>query len=94
MSYLIEFLERILEWLLEVLLWVPHKLFDLVMDAFASIIEAIPVPSVMENLGSLVAGLDSSIAYFAGPLQIGTGMTWVFSALVLRFLIRRIPVIG
>jgi len=94
MTYLIEFLENILEWFVELLLWIPHKLFELVLDALAAIIEAIPVPSFMEDLGSLVGGLDSSIAYFAGPLQLGTGMTWVFSAMVLRFLIRRIPVIG
>lgn len=94
MSYLINFLERILTWLVELLLWVPHKLYSLVLDAFAAIIEAIPVPDFMSDLGSLVAGLDPAIAYFSAPLQLGTGMTWVFGALVLRFLIRRIPVIG
>jgi hypothetical protein len=94
MSYLIEFLGRILSWLVDLLLWVPHKLYGLLLDAFATIIEAIPVPEFMSSLGSLVAGLDPAIAYFAVPLQLGTGMTWVFSALVLRFLIRRIPVIG
>lgn len=94
MSYLIEFLERILAWLLEVLLWVPQKLYQLVLEALAAVLEAIPVPEFMENLGSLVAGLDPAVAYFGGPLQLGTGLTWVFTAMTLRFLIRRIPVIG
>lgn len=94
MSYLIDFLGRILEWLVDLLLWVPQKLYELILDALATVIEAIPVPDFMANLGSLVGGLDPAIAYFAAPLQLGTGMTWVFSAMVLRFLIRRIPVIG
>lgn len=94
MSFLIDFLSRALAFLVDLLLWVPHKLYALVLDALASVLEAIPVPEFMENLGSLVAGLDPAIAYFAAPLQLGTGMTWVFSAMVLRFLIRRIPVIG
>lgn len=94
MSYLIEFLERILGWLLEALLWVPQKLYELVLAGLATVLEAIPVPAFMANLGSLVAGLDPAIAYFAGPLQLGTGLTWVFTAMTLRFLIRRIPVIG
>lgn len=94
MSYLIEFLERILTWLLEAFLWVPQKLYELVLAGLATVIEAIPVPEFMEDLGSMVAGLDPAIAYFGAPLQLGTGLTWVFTAMSLRFLIRRIPVIG
>lgn len=94
MSYLISFIEQILTWLVEALLWVPQKVYELLLDALATIIEAVPVPDFMSSLGSMVGGLDPAIAYFAGPLQLGTGLTWVFSALTLRFLIRRIPVIG
>lgn len=94
MGWIKDWLTRFGQWLLDVVLWAPRKLYELVTDAFATIMENIPVPSFMENLGSLVAGLDPSIAYFAAPLQLGTGMTWVFSAVVLRFVIRRIPLIG
>lgn len=91
---LVGFLERILEWTVDLLLWIPQKLYELILDGFAAVIEAIPVPDFMSSLGSLLAGMDPAIAYFAAPLQLGTGMTWVFSALVIRFLIRRLPVIG
>lgn len=94
MGWFKDWLTRFGQWLLEALLWVPQKLYELVTDALATVIENIPVPDFMTNLGSMVAGLDPAIAYFGGPLQLGTGLTWVFSALVLRFLIRRIPVIG
>jgi len=94
MDKLIEFLQRILAWLVDLLLWVPRKLYELFLDGVATVIEAIPVPGFMDNLGDMLAGLHPAIAYFSAPLQISVGLTWVFSALVLRFLIRRIPVVG
>lgn len=94
MSSLIKFLEEIIAWLKDLLLWVPQKLYALVLDGLATVVEAIPVPDFMTSLGSWIGALDPGIAYFAAPLQFGTGMSIVFGALVLRFLIRRIPVIG
>lgn len=94
MNKLIEFLQRILEWLLDAMLWVPRKLWELILDGLASLLEAIPVPEFMSSLTSWVSGIDPAIAYFGAPLQLGTGMTWVALAMVIRFAIRRIPVVG
>ncbi|HMN47465.1 MAG TPA: hypothetical protein PKE27_23025 [Povalibacter sp.] len=94
MDKLIEFLQRILDWFVELLLWVPRKLWELLLDGLATVIEAIPAPGFMANLESWVSGLDPAIAYFGGPLQLGTGMTFVAVAYVLRFAIRRLPVVG
>jgi len=91
---LIEFLQRILEWFIEVMLWVPRKLYELVTDGLASFVEGIPVPDFMTNLASWVGSLDPSIAFFTAPLNIGTGLGIVIAALTIRFLIRRIPLIG
>lgn len=94
MDKLIEFLQRILDWCVELLLWVPRKLWELILDGLAGLIESIPVPTFMSNLGSWVSGIDPAIAYFGGPLQLGTGMTFVALAWVIRFAIRRIPLVG
>ena len=64
------------------------------LDGLAAVIEAIPVPGFMANLGNYLGGLDSGVAWFAQTLQLGTGLTFVLGAYVLRFLIRRIPIIG
>jgi hypothetical protein len=94
MDKLIEFLQRILEWVVELLLWVPRKIWELLLDGLATLIEAIPVPSFMQNLGNFVGGIDPAIAYFGAPLQLETGMGFVLAAWVIRFALRRIPVIG
>lgn len=94
MDKLIEFLQRILDWFVELLLWWPRKLWQLVLDGMASLIEAIPVPSFMSSLGSFASGLDPGIAFFLNDLQIGTGLGMIISAYIIRFVIRRIPLIG
>lgn len=82
------------EWLVELLLWVPRKVFEMLLDGLASVIEAIPVPDFMSGLQGWVSGLSPAIAYFGGPLQFQAGMSFVLSAWVIRFVIRRIPVVG
>lgn len=94
MDKLIEFLQRILEWLLEAFLWVPRKVYEMITDGLASFVEGLPVPPFMSDLSSFVSGLDSSVAYFASPLHIGSGLGIIIAAYVIRFLIRRIPLIG
>jgi len=94
MNKLIAFLENILEWLIDLFLWVPRKLWELSLDGLASLVEALPVPDFMSGLSSWIAGIDPAVAYFGAPLQIEAGMGFVITAWVLRFAIRRIPVIG
>jgi len=94
MSSLIQYIQQILQWLVDFLLWIPHKTYALIMDGLAAVVEAIPVPGWASNIPNYLAGLDGGVAWFAGTLQLGTGITIVFGAYVLRFLIRRIPFIG
>lgn len=89
-----DLLKEFAEWLLDALLYVPRKVWEMLLDGLAGLIEAIPVPDFMQNLSSLFASMPSGVAYFASALQLGTGVTIILSALVIRFVIRRIPVIG
>jgi len=89
-----QWLDDLAQWLKDVLLWVPRKLWELLLDGLATLIEVIPVPEFMENLGSLFGGLSPAIAYFIAPMEIETGVTFVMVASVIRFAIRRIPVVG
>lgn len=94
MDYLIDFLSDILVWLKDVLLWVPNKLAELILDGLATLIESIPVPTWLTNASTFLGNIDPTIAFFLEGFQFAQGLLIVFAAYVLRFLIRRIPVIG
>lgn len=59
------------------------------------------VPIVIElflpesvDISALFSGLPDSIWYFLDLMQFPVGVPMVFSAMVTRFIIRRLPVIG
>jgi hypothetical protein len=91
-DWLTDWLDAGFAWLIELLLWVPQKLYGLLLDGLATVVEGIPAPSWASGIS--FAGVHNSIAYFGGPFHIDTGLTVVVSATLLRFLIRRLPVVG
>lgn len=94
MSYLINFLERILVWLKDLLLWLPRKLYELVLDGLAWIFENLPVPDWLTAAGGLFANVAPEVMFFLAPFAFLEGLAIVISAYIIRFLIRRIPVVG
>ena len=94
MSSLIDFLESILTWLKDLLLWLPRKLTELVLDGLAALIEAIPVPDFLSSAPGFLGGIDPTLVFFLNGFAFAEGLTIIFSAYVLRFLIRRLPIVG
>lgn len=82
------------QWLLDVLLWVPLKLWEIFLDVFATIIEAIPVPEFVTNAGLYVSAVPSSVLFFLSIVRLDYGLSVVIGAAIIRFVIRRLPVIG
>lgn len=82
------------DWLADALLFIPRKLFEQIMAACGAAIELIPVPSWAENVANLFAAIPPGVAYFAAFMELPTGIGIVLSAYGIRFLIRRLPVIG
>ena len=78
----------------ELLLWVPKKIWEWVLDQVASAIEAIPVPDFFNDAKSALSKIPPEVGYFVEPLNLGTGVTIIVGAYLARFLIRRIPIIG
>ena len=94
MEWLFNWLERFLNWLLDVLLYVPKKVFQWLMEGLSWLIQQIPVPSFFADAGTLVSQLGSDIGYFMDMFQLNAGIAIVLSAYVLRFVIRRLPIVG
>ena len=94
MSSLITFLGEILVWLKDLFLWLPLKITELALDGLALVIEAIPVPSFLNDAPGYLSNIDPTVAYFLAAFEFGNGLAIIFSAYILRFLIRRIPLVG
>jgi hypothetical protein len=89
-----DWLEDVLLWLLDVLLFVPRKIYELLLQGLAAFINWIPVPQFMIDLNSNAGAMWASIGWWAEIAQIPEGVTLVLTAYGLRFIVRRLPVIG
>lgn len=94
MDFLLKFLSQILSWLLGFVTWVTIQVFSLVMAALAAIFNAIPVPSWVSSASGAIANLPPGVAYLVSSLELTTGAGIMLSAYTIRFIIRRLPVVG
>lgn len=92
--WLSEKFNEILEWLKEFFLWIPRKIWAEILDAFAGFFESLPVPEFIIQASSAFAGISGNILFFAQMFAVGEGITMILGAYVLRFVLRRIPLIG
>jgi len=94
LDWLLDWLTAFLEWLVDLLLWVPLRLWDLLLTGMEAVLNAIPVPGFVDTASASLASIPSSVVYFAQALSLGPGLTMIMTAYAIRFVIRRLPVIG
>lgn len=94
MDFLIKYLKQILDWLLSFIDWVGIEVTKIFMAGLAAILNAIPVPDWMASAGSAISNFPPGAAYFLATMHIGAGATIMVSAFTIRFIIRRLPIIG
>jgi len=91
---MLDYLEAFAQWLKDLLLWLPLKLWEMLLDGLASVIEALPVPDFLAAAQGLFSGVGGNVLYVLGLFAVPEGIGMIISALILRFIIRRIPLIG
>ena len=74
--------------------WAFLSLWKLLLEGLATVIEAIPVPGFMNDAQSFFGNIPPSIVYFFHYFAIAEGIAFFSAALLLRFITRRIPLIG
>lgn len=79
-------------WVVDFFTWLGMSIFSGVVKAVTVVLAAIPVPDWFQNID--FSGVPPAVAYFGEPFRFGTGIGIMVSAYTIRFLIRRIPVIG
>lgn len=93
MGELINFIGQILEWTLDAVVWAALTLYEMLLIGLAAVVNAIPVPSWLAGADPF-ASLDPGVAFFAQAFEIPAGVGIILSAYGIRFLVRRLPVIG
>lgn len=94
LDWLKDWINELVEWFFDFAQWIPKKLFSEVMDGLASFLEWIPVPSFISQASGAFGGIPGQVMYFASLFELNFGITVVLAAYSLRFIIRRIPLIG
>lgn len=65
-----------------------------VLFFFQEFIDNLPVPDFVSDAADAMQGIPPDVMYFAGAFRIAEGLTMIMAAYILRFIIRRIPIIG
>lgn len=94
MSFLLQWLVHAAQWLFDLVLALPLHLWVLVLGGLQAAVNAIPVPSFFSSAANYVAQMPSSVAYFSSGMQIPYGLGVITTAWFLRWVLRRIPLIG
>lgn len=78
----------------EFFLGFPKWVFQQVCEGIVEFFNALPVPSFFTAAASAFDGIPPSVVFFADAFQIGPGIAMILGAYLLRFILRRIPIIG
>lgn len=86
-------IQKLIDALIDIVLWVPRQLFGLLVDAVELMLTWIPEIHIVDVQG-IFNGLGGQLLYFLTVMEFDYGMTAMMTALIARFILRRIPFIG
>jgi hypothetical protein len=91
---MLDWLHDAFEWLADAISDVLEEITAFFLSGVAALLEAIPVPQWMTGQTNILGQIPSGMAWGLQWFELQYGATVFISALTIRFLIRRIPVIG
>lgn len=89
-----EYYDIFVEWLKDLLLWIPRKVFSEFLEQLAEIITGIPAPDFMLQAKSLLAQTPPAITWALDLAQFNWGISLCMSAFALRYTYSKIPFFG
>lgn len=96
-----EAFQNLFQWLndafdafVQFLMDLPAWAFSKIGEGIVSFFEAMPVPDFFTSAATAFDGIPPGVVFFAQAFHIGPGVTMVLGAYLLRFIVRRIPLIG
>lgn len=96
MQAIVDTIKNFAAWLLDALLYVPRLIFQEITDFLLPHLQTANtwMAGKLSELDSAFASLPDGIWWFIGVAQLHIGIPLILSALGIRFLIRRLPIIG
>lgn len=92
MEWLKQYFSGFRDWLYEVLIYIPQKLFDLLLEAILALIESLPLPDFMIDY-QITDYIHPDVMFFLSMSGLGTALPIVGSAYLFYFF-RRILTLG
>ena len=89
-----DWINTALQWLKDFFVWLAQWVWDTILDGLLEVLQAIPVPDFVNQANGAFASISGNILFFANKFALGEGITMILAAYGIRFLIRRIPIIG
>ncbi len=68
--------------------------WDWILDGALYLLNLVPVPEWAISQGGIFAQVPSGVAFFMSIFEINFGLSVLASAYLIRFIIRRLPVVG
>ncbi|ADP98860.1 DUF2523 domain-containing protein [Marinobacter adhaerens] len=86
-------IQKLLDALIDIVLWIPRQLFGLLVDAVELMLGWLPEIDIVDIQG-IFDGIGGELLYFLTVFEFDYGLTAMMTALIARFILRRIPFIG
>jgi hypothetical protein len=86
-------IQKFIDALIDIILWAPRMLFSWLIDAVEHMMSWLPEIQVVD-VENIFNGLGGQMLYFLTMFEFSYGLTAVMTALIARFVLRRIPFIG
>ena len=86
-------IQKFIDALIDIILWARRMLFSWLIDAVEHMMGWLPEIQVVD-VENIFNGLGGQMLYFLTMFEFSYGLTAVMTALIARFVLRRIPFIG
>ena len=93
-SWLLHAFQAVLQWWLDLVLWVPRKIFSMFCDGVISYLQTVQVPPEVAELFQNFALMSASVWYVLHLINFSTGMQIILAAYLFRNTWRYVPFVG
>ena len=86
-------MQKLIDALIDIVLWIPRHLYSLIVDAIQLMLGWIPEIDIVDLQG-VFDGLGGDMLFWLTVMEFDYGLTAMMTALIARFILRRIPGVG